>query len=444
MRKVILSVIFLCCFAAVYSQSVIYPKAFNDVLAQATSLNKLVFLTIEPPVNALRTDEANGLKSPDAAAFYNQHFVTFSVNYDDTIAQPLIKWYHTTSYPAYVIADEQGNLLNKGYKPDTTPAFFIQLGQKAIDAQSSGRTIGNYSLGYKMGTRDSTFLKTYITLREELGFYNNAGLADDYTALLHPEDASNYNEVLFILNAGPYAYGKAYEFCHSNQQVIDSIYHYEPLALRAEINRRIANNTMDFAIRNKRLDIAQSTARFVAKTWTSNTIRASKANSARMLDYYWGVRDSASYLSLATFFYDAYYMTISADSAKTIILNSVSDSTLKNRSLTDKNDTPVNNNGLKQTAGRLNTAAYRFYALGTRNQNHLKKALIWVVHSIELYPDCHNFDTLAHLLYRLGYFDDAEANELHAIEFAKQANMSGIIIDRYHAELSRIKNKQIK
>lgn len=445
MKKIILSLICLNCFVAAYSQSITYQKTFNDALTQAAATHKPIFITIEP-TTAKPKNDYSGLEAPDAETFYNQNFINFSVNYADTAAQALIDQYKTQLYPAYVFVDWQAHLLFRGYGRNTSSGFFIKMGQKALDAQASGRTITNYELRYGLGTRDSAFLKDYINLREELGFYDNAKLADDYVALLQPNDLNNYNEVLFILEAGPYAYGRAYEFCWSDNKTADSIYHHEPSLLRIAINNRISDNTINFAIKNKRLDIAQSAARFSASTWSENQRRAGMSNASHMLQYYWGVKDTASYLSLAAFYYNEYYMSISTDSVRKTVpnTNSINNSISKTATLTPKNiTTPTDSIGPNPVASTLNDAAYKFYTSGTQNQTYLSKAMLWVVHSIELYPDCHNFDTLAHLLYRLGYFADAEANETHAIEFAKRADMSNALIDKYTVELDKIKNKKL-
>lgn len=67
----------------------------------------------------------------------------------------------------------------------------------------------------------------------------------------------------------------------------------------------------------------------------------------------------------------------------------------------------------------LNNAAYSFYTTGTRNTDHLFRALRWSKRSIELQPLAANYDTLAHLLYRLGFYTEAESTQQKAVEMAK-------------------------
>lgn len=58
-------------------------------------------------------------------------------------------------------------------------------------------------------------------------------------------------------------------------------------------------------------------------------------------------------------------------------------------------------------ANELNNAAWKFYEIGTKNLNHLTKAMLWSRRAIELNPIVGYYDTLAHILYRMEYYDEA-------------------------------------
>jgi hypothetical protein len=75
-------------------------------------------------------------------------------------------------------------------------------------------------------------------------------------------------------------------------------------------------------------------------------------------------------------------------------------------------------------ANALNNAAYSFYTLGTTNFNYLVKALTWARRSVELNPTPENYDTLAHIMYRLKFYEDAVVTQATAIELAKAAAIS--------------------
>jgi len=69
-------------------------------------------------------------------------------------------------------------------------------------------------------------------------------------------------------------------------------------------------------------------------------------------------------------------------------------------------------------ANSLNSAAWDFYTLGTRNSNYLSKALLWSKRSIEMDPLPAYYDTLAHIFYRMGLYDEALLNQNKSIELS--------------------------
>lgn len=71
----------------------------------------------------------------------------------------------------------------------------------------------------------------------------------------------------------------------------------------------------------------------------------------------------------------------------------------------------------------LNNGAWNIYQTGTRNKEYLWHATMWSKRTVDLDPMFYNFDTLAHLLYRLGFYQEAEAREQQALSLAKQHKM---------------------
>ncbi|WP_449438535.1 hypothetical protein [Pedobacter steynii] len=72
----------------------------------------------------------------------------------------------------------------------------------------------------------------------------------------------------------------------------------------------------------------------------------------------------------------------------------------------------------------LNNAAWDYFTLGTRNKNHLSKAILWVKRAIDLKPMPQYYDTLAQLFYRMEFYDEALLNQKKAIEMATQQNIT--------------------
>jgi hypothetical protein len=88
----------------------------------------------------------------------------------------------------------------------------------------------------------------------------------------------------------------------------------------------------------------------------------------------------------------------------------------------------------------LNNGAWSVYMTGTKNQNFLTKAMLWSKRSIELSPIAAYYDTLAHLLYRLGFYAEAESTQEKAIELGRATKAD---TRNMQNELAKIKNKSL-
>jgi tetratricopeptide (TPR) repeat protein len=205
--------------------------------------------------------------------------------------------------------------------------------------------------------------------------------------------------------------------------------------------------------------MAQGAAYFAAASWEKDYKAANKASVSNMLWYYKAVQDTANYFRQAIYFYDAYYMNISADSAKKLDQASVDRlrASITNRQKAvikiatigknnDKPDYPVaftTFNTTNTVATTLNNIAYDFYALGSHNQAQLFKALIWCKRAIELQPVSGFYDTMAHIMYRLALYDEAELNQQKAINLAGKEIVQPQTLTRLTTELSKMKDHSL-
>ena len=88
----------------------------------------------------------------------------------------------------------------------------------------------------------------------------------------------------------------------------------------------------------------------------------------------------------------------------------------------------------------LNNAAWDFYIMGAKNPVQLTKALLWSKRSLELKEVSAFFDTLAHILYRLGFYSEAEATQLKAIKYAKLEKRN---VKTFENELAKIRARTL-
>jgi len=468
MNKIILSICLLFSVTIVAGQKINYQPDFDKALDKASAEKKLVLVIITAPIPKFMTPPGSstpipfnyksGLDEKDVIDFYNKNFVACTSLYSDSLATPLRKKYSLTTYPAYLFIDSHNNLVYQDKGNSSTAEKYMDMGKKALGIVASGKTVSNAQAGYLLGNKTLEQLKEYINLNESAGIFDNAKLIDEYVDLLTIKSFQDYDEVLFVLQAGPYAYGKAYNLCFTNRKIADSIYKTEPVAVRSAINQRIIANTYHEAVKRKDAAMAQQAASFLAGTWrASNPRQGTIASQSQMLNYYSTVKDTALYFRLASNFYDSYYMNISADSAKkktALSLNQLRKTVLENlpvettitpnqtrttMSITAAGSVTTTGNLTNGTALTLNNAAYQFYTLGTHNQNYLIKALFWSRRAIALDPKAGYYDTLAHLLYRMDFFDEALSAQNKAVTIATNNGTDKTELETLKAELIKIK-----
>jgi len=459
MKRLSILIVLLFISIAAFSQNLNFQKSFKDAVEKANKSGKLIFIEIDAPPHPHPFPFTTALDKPEVTSYYNNTFINYKAIVTDTAAIAPLKDYNIgTTFPCYLFVDNKLSLVYRETWNSSKTERYLNMAEKALAAVKSGRTISNYQEKYKAGNTGKEFLKDYITLREELGLYDNAKLIDQYVDQLTVKSFDDYQEVLFILKAGPYVYGKAYTFGHTNKKITDSIYKYEPLDVRVAINDRMADNTQKEAIKTHNLNMAMQAANMVRATWSRDYRKGSRAYTSRMLSYYLGIKDTTTYYQQATFFYDAYYMNISADSAKKRQQEMLDQMKKKAeaRLVAKPLNTPAADTLHKRirvyqsisepssvVASTLNNAAYQFYTLGTRNPNYLAKAMLWSRRSLELSENEAYYDTLAHILYRLGFYDEAQVTQNKAVEMAKKNNTDPVSLGRYKEELTKMKQRKL-
>lgn len=446
-----------------YSQEIVYQKSFSGALTQANKINKPVFILLTLPAKTtpdslLKFENfASGFNSKSTANFYNKNFISYKVSLLDSDASKIRAKFHPAIFPAYIFLDTKGQIVYRSGGNYAAPEKYIYIAQQALNRISSGNTITAFEQLSKEGKISREQLKNYITLKQEFELFDNAELVDKYIGLLTINEQDDYNQVLFILKAGPYAFGKTYNLVHTNSKIIDSIYKREPEGLRKQINDHIIINTRTEAIKTKSITMAQNTASFVRSTWGKNYQEGNKNFSNEMLIYYREIKDTTNYYRQASNYYDTYYLNISADSAKKLQANTLD--RIRESVRTNKPQAPIVLSGTdnratfsrvvassqtSDVAATLNTAVWRFYELGTHNTTYLVKALIWCHRAIELQPTFAYYDTMAHLMYRLNFYDEAILNQQKAIEMAMNIPvLSQKTRDYLKAELDKIKERTL-
>ena len=414
-----------------------YQKTFKESLEKASQGKKLVFVEAGVSRRLLDMKVSRISGNFKVADFYNKNFVNYMIPSDSPEFAEYLSRYKITSYPALFFFDAEGRLVYQGPKPVLSPEEFISYGQEALNVFKSGKTLYSYQQKDKAGTLTNEELKEYVKLRIASGLFDNSELAERYVAALTIGQLDNYEDVLFILQTGPVAYGKAYRLAYINAKIIDSIYKNEPVQERIDINNRIISNTFNAAVAKKDYIMLNNLNNYIRAVNNKNYKEGREQAALKSLAFYKALNDTANYFSTASYYYDQYYMRQNVDSLQKIAsknqqardemttsirtANTQADKRPVRIPPSGKNVTTVVTRTViisgtnSMTANALNSIAWDFYTMGTRNRDHLTKAMQWSMRSIEIDPDPAYYDTLAHIFYRMGLFDEALLNQNKAI-----------------------------
>ncbi|MNJ98341.1 hypothetical protein D3C87_161060 [compost metagenome] len=436
-----------------------YQKDFNNALKKAAESKQPLFINIGA---TKKLPNKSGIDNPDVVQFYNKNFVSYTVSLPNPEALSLMRKYQLRIFPAYLFLDQNGVLIVKGDKSSSTSKFYLDLANQALNKLTSNSSLGDYEAKYKAGNLSKDFLKEYITLRQQLGMLDNAKLIDKYVDYLTVASFNDFNEVLFILKAGPFTSGKAYKLTFTNPKIRDSIYKTRPSTEKKEINRRIIQNTQNEAIATKSPTMAYSVSNFARGSWGKNYAAGNKQSTYLMLDYHKGVKDTANFYRQAQYYYDEYYMKISADSIKKLakkeqgikdsLTASIKKYMLARKNVEAQSSGPITkytyskistSGTINNVAKTLNNAAWDYYILGTRNMTHLTKALLWSKRAIEIAPSPEYYDTMAHIFYRMQLYDEALLNQNKAIEMLSGQKNSKDRLSSLKEEAEKMKQRKL-
>jgi len=414
-----------------------YQKTFNEALEKASAGKMLVFVHAGMSRRIMEMKVSSLSDQPRIANFYNKNFVNYLIPSDSPEFADYLARYQISSYPALFFLNAEGQLVYRAPRAAMSSDEFIAYGQEALDAFKSGKSLSAYEQKHKAGKLSIEELKEYVQMRIKAGLFDNSELADRYIASLTIGQLDNYQEILFILETGPLAYGKAYKLAYTNVKITDSIYKNEPPQKRIDINNRIISNTFNAAVAKRDYNMLNNLNNFIRAIHSRNYRQANEQATLKSLAFYKALNDTTNYYSTALNYYDQYHMRQNVDSLRKLAIKnqeardemSMSMASLKSQANKKPVRTPPSGQNIttvvtrtvtiagtnSRVANELNSIAWDFYTMRTHNMNYLTKALQWSKRSIEIDPDPAYYDTLAHIFYRMGLFDEAILNQNKAI-----------------------------
>lgn len=452
--------------ARLWAQAIHFEKdSLNQVFARARQQNKPVFLVFAPPpasaslppgLQAARSK--SGLNEPAVATKLNQTFLSKELAFGKAETGAAVRRYNVTAYPSYLYFNPDGNLLYRRVGNTSNADAYLRDIAAAEQARQDPQNLSSLAAEVQQGKASPDLLRRYLTKRRDLKLPIESALLDAYARQLPAQAFYRPAEVLFILESGPVVGSPAFQLSHLSQKLIDSLYKSLPLARRIAFNNLIIKNTLAQAEATKDRVLAEKGASFARSTWNGDYLKGQRTYERNMLNFYQTVKDTASYLRQAVPYYERYYLNLPADTVKKALealrvfrqqpallqrLDSAARQRAAGRVPVAATTTvrPVAVGGPPASfLQELNNGAWAIYQTGTRNKNYLWHATNWSKRTVDLDPTPYNYDTLAHLLYRLGFYAEAENREQQAANLARQqkAQVAG-----YEHELEQMRKRTL-
>lgn len=417
------------CFQAKAQPSFLQNVSYDSLLTAAKASNKLMFVAVQPRG---RQFPSIGIKpiSPQVVDRVDEHFVSGVITLErDNFNHPIYQRFHISN-PMYLFMDEDGYPLLTYNMPIHGDEVLLRL-VDSVETIAEGQTMGKMLHQYHKGVRTQSLLRNLLKEYQALDHYVDMQVLQDYVAQLRVQELSHFETVVFLLESGPIYNSSIYRLAYFNRRMVDSVYKTLPNSRRMHINRRISQRTFREALDKKNASLAREVGQFVGSSWQPHHLRAQSVQNYYPMEYSRLMRDTATFIQMARSYYTNFYYRVAADSsnrldfAKDHGINipfrgriTVSDS-LQNARL--EQWLKVRRRSTERTQiENLNYGANCLLDFGVDNPDVLFDAIRWVRKSIALDPNSgQSRYTLAKVLYRAGFFAEAEAEQQNAVELYK-------------------------
>ncbi|MFD2163527.1 hypothetical protein ACFSJU_14050 [Paradesertivirga mongoliensis] len=451
MKSILYVSLFAFSISNVIAQGIRFEKdSVETLIIKSKQISKPVMILVDGPSPAKSSEAARQrkfLNKPELVKIYEQNFLNLKADYGSPLSQRLATEYKITRYPAFVFLSN-GIEVHKSFGYLGDEKKYLSLATTVLKMIESQQNMAAYKMRYDAGDRTKPLIMRYIKSRIRLGYYDNSDLINEYIQHLTLAEINQFKEMLFIIEAGPVAGSQALQLSHMYKQLRDSIYRTIPKSLAIAINNRTIKNSLDRAIAKKDHNLAQQAASFASASHGADYKRGQRSYQSNMLVFQRSIKDTSSYFRAAGYFYDQYYMSLGVDSAQRRHKRHLDSLKLVRKQLERKKTDSLSlvyriSHMANPTAVELNRAAWQHYLTGTKNPDHLLKAISWSRRSLAIEPAYYTHDTQAHLLYRLGFYAEAEYEQRKAIKLAKEKKMSSQTIKRLNSELHKITSKTL-
>lgn len=421
-------------------------------LGKAKKTGKAVCIMILPPENShIPEGYYNIWEEPAVVKVLNKRYVNFVPSIGGPGYGAILKRYHVSRVPVMLFVDSLGQMFDKVYPDLKNPFALIADLDRASAEFSSKRRLSWYDKQYKSGNRDTSFLKRYIGKREHVGIFNNYEQLSTYAEQLPLKKLKTVPVTAYLLHTGLLFDSPIYNLITSNKEIQDAAWSSLTLKQRSEVKIRMEAITLAEAIKRKDAILALKWARYVHEAWaSSNRQVAMAAHDKVLINYYKAVRNPSQLAFSLTSYIDLNFSKVTKDTvvkyqnAHRELLAMRTTTENERPQLYDKNVMDWQVKGayahlMSSASTELNNSAWELY-LVSKDKFQLFKALNWSKQSIELDPKAEFYDTMAHLLYALGFYCESETTQLKAVDLSSSTPVQS---EKYNKVLTKIRARQL-
>lgn len=162
MKKTLVLIVFLWVYSCVFPQGIRFEEnlALSEALLKAEKENKYIFIDFYTPwCSPCKMMTREVFPQKNVGDYFNQHFISLSLNGDDIAYKSIVNEFVITSYPSFIFLNSKGELIHRGMDGMNMDEF-IELGETAIDFSNNLKAITEK---IKSGDRTPKLLAAYFS-----------------------------------------------------------------------------------------------------------------------------------------------------------------------------------------------------------------------------------------------------------------------------------------
>jgi hypothetical protein len=216
---------------------------------------------------------------------------------------------------AFLFINDVGTVLYRFDGLSPTAKDYLTGMRQALGMKKAADDLKFLEWGRMMGNQNQDSLEAIISLRNRLDMPTDS-LLDIYIYNLPVDSGKSLRVLKFLAQQAPVLNGYANELLRQNPTLFKLVWDGMPMTERIGINNRVIEKTWKKAIMDQDPELAKLAATYAGSTNRSPAAQV-RAFQGIMMEYYFGMQDTAKFLDLAGTYYDRFLMPISADSLKT-------------------------------------------------------------------------------------------------------------------------------